>query len=54
MSPFTHMAELVRDHALQLIAVQGVERTLRHGDGGIGRRMPCGERVDAALSCSST
>ena len=32
------VAELVRDHALQLGAIEPLERTARHRDGGIGRR----------------
>ncbi len=43
------VAELVRHHALQLVASQQRRRAARHGDGGIGGRIAGGERVDAVL-----
>ena len=43
------MAELVRDHALQLVALEPRGGAARHGDGGVGRRIARGEGVDAVL-----
>jgi hypothetical protein len=43
------VAELVRDHALQLIAVEAFERAACDRDGGVGRVETGGERVDAGL-----
>ena len=44
-----HVAELVRDHALQFVALELVEAAPRHGDRGIGGRVAGGERVDAGF-----
>ena len=49
MSPFRHVAELVRDHALQLVAGQVVQAALGHAHRRVGRRVAGGERVDAGL-----
>jgi hypothetical protein len=44
------VAELVRDDALQLVAVEPLERAVRDRDRGVGGREPGGERVDALLA----
>ncbi len=44
-----HVAEFVRDHALQLVAVEFVQAALRHAHRGVGRRVARGEGVDAGL-----
>ena len=41
------VAELVRDHALQLVAVEGRRRSPRDADDGVLRHEAGGERVDA-------
>jgi hypothetical protein len=43
------VAELVCHHALQFLTLEPRGCTTRHGDGGIGRRIARGERVDAIL-----
>ena len=43
------VAELMADHGLQLVAVELVERALRHGHGGFIRGVAGGEGVDARL-----
>jgi hypothetical protein len=44
-----HVAELMGDHTLQLLAVQGIESALCDGDGRVGRRMPRGKGIDAGF-----
>ena len=44
------VAELVRDHALQLVAGQRVECSLGNGNGRIRRRVTGGEGIDAGLA----
>ena len=43
------MAELVRDHALQLVAVEPVQRATGHRHGRVGRAVTGGEGVDPGL-----
>ena len=43
------VAELVCDHALKFVPVEKLERAAGDGDGRIGRRVTCRERVDTAL-----
>ena len=40
------VAELVRDHTLEFVAIQALNRATRDGDGRVGRRVPRSERVD--------
>ena len=44
-----HVAELVPDHALQLVAVEPLQRPAGDGDRRVGRRVARGEGVDAVL-----
>ena len=43
------VAELVADHALQLVAGERLERAARDGDDGVAGRVAGGEGVDARL-----
>ena len=44
-----HMRHLVRDHSLELLAVQGVDRSACHGDRRAGRSGPRGEGVGVGI-----